>query len=210
MTFFVGHAERLARFRSGDRSVLTEVYQHYVGPLQNVLRQGFSVRVDERVLHVPGLREPSEIEAACQEVFLRAFRAQARAGYDGERSYGNYLYRIARNWRIDVFRRTRAESPLDDSQVAELEDPTPGADAQLVDLELAQLVQTYLNTVPEKDRRYFLGRMAEGLTQTEAASNLGHTRIQGRRIEARVKTGLLAWLRGRGYSGPAHADEEAP
>jgi RNA polymerase sigma factor (sigma-70 family) len=212
MTFFVGQPERLERFRSGDREVLTEVYRFYVGPLQNVLRQGFSVNVEDRVLHIPGLNEPTDVETACQEVFLRAFRASARAGYDGERSYANYLYRIARNWRIDTFRRHRRERPIDDAQVAELEDPSPSAQEQLVDHELERLIQAYLETVPERDRSYFLGRLAEGRSQTEAAGVLGMTRIQGRRIEARVKTGLLAWLRARGYSSPASADagEESP
>lgn len=203
MTFFAGNRDRLERFRQGDRAVLEQVYHHYVRPLSHILRQGFSVPADGRTLHVPGLTSPYEIEGACQEVFLRAFRPAGRLGYDGERNYGNYLFRIARNWRIDEFRRRElptVDAPLEDLPLLDNE---PLAEERLVDGELTALVERYLAGVPERDRSYFRFRFAEGLAQTEAAARLGLTRIQGRRIEARVKAGLIDFLRARGHGGEA-------
>lgn len=181
--------------------MLDRVYQHYVRPLSHILRQGFSVPMADSLVHVPGLTESDAIEAACQEVFLRAFRPAGRLGYDGERNYGNYLFRIARNWRIDEYRRR--ELPASDVPVDELSlvDPAPGAETRLVDAELSALVGEYLSTVPERERSYFRHRFAEGLPQTDASARLGLTRIQGRRIEARVKAGLLDFLRSRGHGG---------
>jgi RNA polymerase sigma-70 factor (ECF subfamily) len=201
MTFFAENRELLERFRLGDRAVLEMVYHHYVRPLSHILRQGFSVPSAERVLHVPGLSSPSDIESACQEVFLRAFRPAGRQGYDGERNYGNYLFRIARNWRIDEFRRR--ELPTVDVSVDELGvvDPELPVEDRMVDAELEGLIARYLDSVPERDRDYFKFRYVDGMAQTDAAGRLGLTRIQGRRIEARVKAGLIDYLKDRGYGG---------
>ena len=182
--------------------MLTEVYLAYVGPLQNVLRQGFAVQAEARSIHIAGLTDAMEIEAACQEVFLRAFKASARLAYDPERSYANYLFRIARNWRIDAFRKRRPEIAVDVASMSgpEIEDESPLVEERMIDAELEALARRYLETVPARDREYFNGRLFGGRTQTDAAAALGLTRIQGRRIEARVKTGLLAWLRAHGHA----------
>lgn len=203
MTFFAGNRDLLEAFRRGDRQVLAMVYDHYIGPLSHILRQGFSVPAGDRVLHVPGLTSPFDIEAAVQEVFLRAFRPNARQGYDGERNYGNYLFRIARNWRIDEFRKRDVpvlDVPFEDLPVI---DPAPAAEDRMVSAELEALVKAYVESVPERDRRYFQSRFVDGLAQTEAAGRLGLTRIQGRRIEARVKAGLIDFLRARGHAEDA-------
>ena len=201
MSFFAGEPDRLERFRAGDRDVLSDVYRHYVGPLSHVLRQGFSVTTPERVVHVPGLSSLHEIECAGQEVFLRAFQPKARLGYDGVRSFGNYLFRIARNFRIDEFRRRGlvvSGTPVEDLNVPDAVLPV---DQQLVSNELDAMIKAFLSVVPERDRRYMGLRFEGGLAQTDAAAELGLTRIQGRRIEARIKLGLLAYLRERGYRG---------
>ncbi len=201
MTFFAADRSLLDPFREGDRRVLTLVYEHYVGPLSHILRQGFSVPMAERVLHVPGLSSPSDIESAVQEVFLRAFRTAGRMGYDGERNYGNYLFRIARNWRIDEFRKR--DLPVVDASFEDLAilDTAQPVDERMVDSELEALVSRYLETVPERDAAYFRHRYEDGLAQTDAAARLGLSRIQGRRIEARVKAGLVEHLRKHGYGG---------
>jgi RNA polymerase sigma factor (sigma-70 family) len=201
MTFFAGDRDLLQRFRQGDRAVLDRVYQHYVRPLSHILRQRFSVPMADRLVHIPGLNDSDAIESACQEVFLRAFRPAGRLGYDGERSYGNYLFRIARNWRIDEHRRRALPVTDVELEALSLADPAPDADTRLVDAELGALVEDYLATVPERDQSYFRHRFADGLPQTDAAARLGMTRIQGRRIEARVKAGLLDFLRSRGHGG---------
>src|SRR4029079_16124607 len=45
-----------------------------------------------------------------QDVFAKAFSSTARAAYDGEREYGPFLRRIARNTVIDRLRRTKHEA----------------------------------------------------------------------------------------------------
>ena len=211
MTFFRGKPELVEQFRAGDRAVLTEVYLAYVGPLQNVLRQGFAVQADARSFHIAGIADLMEVEAACQEVFLRVFKVSARQAYDPSRSFANYLFRIARNWRIDAFRKRRPEVAFDIAALlgAEVEDESPLAEDRMIDAETEALVADYLAGLPARDRDYFQGRLFAGLTQTEAAAALGLTRIQGRRIEARVKTGLLAWLRAHGHSPAAPRGERS-
>ena len=80
-----------------------------------------------------------------------------------------------------------------------LVDPAPPVDARMVDAQLEASIARYLDRVPARDRRYFQRRFVDGLAQTEAAGEEGLTRIQGRRIEARIKAGLVEFLESCGY-----------
>ena len=209
MTFLLAEPDRLARFRAGDRQILALVYRHYLPEVAWVLRAGFDVVTPSGPLRVEGLRSPHDVECGCHEVFLRAFRPGARESYDGERPYRNFLFRIARNWRIDQFRRARPEAGnLRLDEVAFELGVAASAEDESLDREAHHLVQAFVAELPERDRGYFRHRL-DGASQEEAAARGGLTRIQGRRIEARVKAGLLAHLRRHGY-GPGHEPGPGP
>ncbi len=202
MSFLRADHERLVAFRAGDRATLAAVYRHYVGKVARVLALGFHARSANGPVHVPGLQSQTDIECGCHEVFLRAFADGARAAYDGARPYSTYLFRIARNWRIDTHRRQHrvllvADLPEEDAA------PSPNAEQRLVDRQLATSIDAYLGGVPPRDAAYYVARYREGLSQTDAAARQGLTRIQGRLIEARLKRGLLDHLRQHGYGGGA-------
>lgn len=198
MEFFAGDRRTLERFRAGERAVLGEVYDHYVDEVARVLRAGFQVQTPEGPMHVPGLDSPYDVECGTHDVFLRAFSEDARCAYDGVRPYRNYLFRIARNWRIDRFRRGRREVVMEAL-------PEPAAESvvhdETVDRELAGLLERFVGSLPPRERQYYEARYYHGRSQTEAAEAQGMTRIQGRRIEAAIKQDLLRFLRSHGYGG---------
>jgi len=132
-----------------------------------------------------------EVEAACQEVFMRAFKASARQAYKPARRSANFLFRIARNWRIDTFRKRRPEVSFDAAVAlgVEVEDEAPLVEERMMDAEVEALVTDSPAGLPVRDRNDFHGQLCGGHTQTRAAAALGLTRIQDQRIEARVKTG---------------------
>jgi DNA-directed RNA polymerase specialized sigma24 family protein len=85
--------ELLRAYREGRREALERVYRHYVRIVERYLR-AFA-----RTARDATLREPDAIADLLQEVFVRAFSAGARKGYDGQRDFGPYLTTIA--WKIE-------------------------------------------------------------------------------------------------------------
>ncbi|MHC4836701.1 MAG: RNA polymerase sigma factor [Planctomycetota bacterium] len=190
---FASDETLLARFRAGDRAALAAVFRAYQDEVSRVLRAGFTVRGQSGAGRVPGLRDAFEVESACQEVFLRAFRPAARAAYDGERPYGHYLFGIARNHRIDQVRRRRPEAvPVE--VIYEHPSDAPSPEAALERAERRARVARFLEGLDSRDREYVRHRFESGLSQQRAAESMGLTRIQGRRIEARVKSDLKRHL----------------
>ena len=147
---------------------------------------------------VPGMQSTFEIENVCQEVFLRAFSDGARARFDGKRSYRNYLLRIARNYVIDEYRKRRRWVAMD--EVAEMSENAI-AESRLLAVEFNSLLIKFIKELSPTDRQYYSARYRDGLSQTEAAARIGLTRMQGRRIEAKIKQALLRHLEEKGYLG---------
>ncbi len=198
MSFFREDEEALERFRRGDSDVLARVYRFYLPEVARVLRMGFRLTTPDGVVLVPGMRSVFDVENGCHEAFLRAFSESARRSYDGVRPYSNYLFRIARNWAIDRYRVSHR-----DVLVATVPDQAvePAAIEAQLSAELSGLLATFVAGLPVGDRRYYEARYRKGLNQTDAAGLQGLTRIQGRRIEARMKRDLRAFLASRGYGG---------
>lgn len=188
-----GDPALLARFRAGDQEALATVYRAHFDEVCRVLRHGFGIKTATGPGRVPGLKDAFAVESACHEVFVRAFKPSARAAYDARRPYGHYLFGIARNLRIDLHRRRRAEPTPPESFEGDADEGPPVDVLYQREAQRAR-VRAYLETLPATDRAYVDGRFEGGLSQTDAAAALGLTRIQGRRIEARVKAGLRRHL----------------
>ncbi len=187
----------LEAFRAGRREALETVYLHYAPGVAMVLRHGFSVRSSSGGHRFPGLSQGADLQNGLQEVFARAFTEEARQGYDGLRPYAGYLAAIARNW---VLNELRKEGKI--GLVAELPDvdaPDPGPDRELEDRELEALVRRFHERLGDEARRLWTLRFERQLSQDEAAAALGKSRVQLRRLEARLKADLLAALQDAGY-----------
>src|SRR5689334_16260622 len=104
MSLLVERRELLDRFKRGERQALEEVYRHYVPEVAAFLQRGFTFQSAGRTLRFSGFAQPFDLDNALQETFTRAFRESARLGYDGLRSYKNYLLAIARNFVLDELR----------------------------------------------------------------------------------------------------------
>lgn len=205
MPFFFEHPDLIDGFRAGDPQVLVQVYEAYHGPLQGVLRTGFGVSVrgpdgESQRLFVPGLRDLHARECSTQEVFIRAFREPARRGFDASRAFGPWLFRIARNLRIDAYRKREAAT-VSLTDAAEIVDEQPSAEAALLDAEERAMVEAVLTALPERARAYLAHRLVDGLSQVEAAARVSMSRIQGRRIEGKFKAELLGRLRRSSQGG---------
>jgi RNA polymerase sigma factor (sigma-70 family) len=193
MPIFRGKPELLRGFRAGDRAALEIVYRAYVDKVTKVIRFGFKLR--EGDASIPGLRvNPVETADLVQEIFVKAFAVPAREAFDGLREYGPYLYAVARNVLADWGRRSGRELPTetdrlqqagDDAWVPDDDELGPWADPDTI-----ALVRRYLDGLDPELQRVHQARFVTGLSQRDAADQLGIGRQTLRTLEGRLRAGL--------------------
>lgn len=200
-------------FRRGDREALLTVYRHYVVDVTRFLQRGFTFTSRGRPCAFRGFAGGYEVEAAVQEVFRRAFEEKARLAYDGLNPYRPYLLRIARNAVLNdlsakapILFRYRQGRPVSLETPTEAEralEETPVADRSADELleakEVAQLVASFKAGLDDRARAVFEARFEQGLSAERAAAAVGLTRSKIRTTETKLKTQLIAHLRGTGY-----------
>ena len=129
------------------------------------------------LLMMTGSRETAE--ELTQDVFLRAIQ---KAGAYEERSHERaWLFRIARNLRIDGVRRAR-RAPA----VSSIEDDEPSQSAQQA---LRLGIRQALAMVPDEEREAFVVAEVVGLSYAEIAETCGATSaaIRSRIYRARMQ-----------------------
>jgi RNA polymerase sigma-70 factor (ECF subfamily) len=124
--------------------------------------------------------DASLAEDACQEAFLRAFRALGR--FRPEASFRAWLRTIAVRCAIDVMRRRRPESPLP---------PEPAGAPEDSRHEDADLLRAALAALSPLEREILLARELEGVDDREIARRLDMTvtavRVRIHRARRRVR-----------------------
>jgi RNA polymerase sigma factor (sigma-70 family) len=174
----------LEAFRAGEAPALERVYREYVDLVTDVVRRGTNFSGGGRVGGVTGV----DLYDLVQESFARAFSLKARLAYDGVRDYRPYLLTIVRNLLADWARKRGREVPSE----AELEPPAP--EEPWADPATMAAVEAYVRDLePPLDRLYEV-RFVRGVSQAEAASEMGIGRQSVRTLEKRLREGLVARL----------------
>jgi RNA polymerase sigma factor (sigma-70 family) len=195
MPFLRANRDLLDGFRAGKPQALGAVYWEYVRKVERLLSAGFLVR--SRGERVGGAcRQPDDLADLVQEVFARAFSQKGRLAYDGLRDYGPYLYAIARNVLVDWARVRGREIPAPWSELeAAIEiAPVEEDDVPWAAPETMRVVEEYLAALPPDLREVHRLRHEKGLSQTQAAEQLGVGRQTLRTLEGRLRDGLAAAL----------------
>lgn len=146
----------LARFAAGDR----------------LAARALTMRLTPRVLALARrmLNDPAEAEDVAQEAMMRLWRI-APDWRTGEAKVTTWLHRITANLCIDRLRgRKRRGPPLDD--VAEPQDPAPGAEARLIATDRAAAVSAAIRQLPERQRIAITLRHFEDMGNPEIARAL--------------------------------------
>ncbi|MBX7084030.1 MAG: sigma-70 family RNA polymerase sigma factor [Nannocystaceae bacterium] len=198
----------LAGFRAGAPEALREIYRMHAREITTMLRHGFAFESNAGIGRFGGLSSPFELQDALHETFARAFEPAARRAFDGIRPYGPYLRTIARNVVLRAGRRQRERVPLPDGieqerAVAGTDDDAGDPERAAQDRELVAVVRAFLDRVAPADRALLQARFVDGLSQRDAAEQLGLGRQQLRTREARLREALLDHLRERGREGLA-------
>jgi RNA polymerase sigma-70 factor (ECF subfamily) len=115
------------------------------------------------------LGDSFEAEDVCQDTFLKFWTA-APDWRDGEARIMTWLCRVATNGCYDRLRKRRPDLPGDLSDQA---DGRLGADAQLVERQRWDAVQTAMMALPDRQRAALALRYDQDVSQKEAATILG-------------------------------------
>lgn len=155
---------RMVRFQRGDREAYSQLVRiHHVRVYQYVLRY---------------VRNRAIAEDIVQEVFMRVFSHAAQ--YQPERSFGAWLFSIARNGCIDHLRKAshregkRQESDPSDASATVLDGvPDRGESGSVeraaVSREVRVRIERALQQLPEDQREAFLLRQVANLSFREVA-----------------------------------------
>jgi RNA polymerase sigma factor (sigma-70 family) len=216
MSYLRSRPDLLTRFRSGDRDALAEVYHAYLSCVRSVLQRGFVLKASQS--RVPGLTTHDDLADAIQEVFTRAFKREARLAYDGTRDYAPYLSVVARNVVVTRHRKQARETvsadplALSDADVLELDDAE--SNPPWLDSRALEVARHYVSSLDEPLRAVHAARYIGALSQRDAARELGMSRPKVRKLEDRIRHGLLRLLVQAGVfvdspdAAPAAAVEE--
>ena len=194
----------LDRFRAGDRTTLTVVYRAHAPEVAKLAAHGFSFRAADAVHRFHGYRAPHEQQDAVQEVFIRAFSERGRMGFDGLNPYGAYLRGVLKNLVIDELRKRKSALAAfgvqaDSSEaVEEAEAPADSPEVQVHRGIISDAVRGFVDTLPEREKRFVALRYTDGLAQEDVAARMRVGRSTVRTLEERVRRKLHARLRQRG------------
>jgi RNA polymerase sigma-70 factor (ECF subfamily) len=144
------------RARNGDRAAFAELYDSYV---DNVYRY-LLYRV----------REPSDAEDLCSEVFTRAFANIHRYRWQGK-SFLAWLYTIARNAVTDRRRRERPTVEIDKAYGLAADGPT--AHEQAVHGEAVDALRGAVRHLTTEQQEVLVLRFVENRSSREVAKILG-------------------------------------
>ena len=167
-----------ALLRGGDRRAFQRLVDRHKQPLFAYLARQTSNR------HLA--------EDLLQEVFMRAYRAGRRGGFDGRCRVRTWLFVLARHCLIDHQRATRSRPQT--RQWADGDDGRPHTTTsttpldQSIQRELAQRAGNLLHALPDAQREVIAMKVYAGLTFPEIAEV---TAAPTSTVKSRMRYGLL-------------------
>jgi len=166
------------RARSGDRAAFAELYDAHVDSVYRYL--------------LYRVREPSDAEDLCSEVFTRAFANIHRYRWQGK-SFLAWLYTIARNAVTDRRRRERPTVEIDNAFGLAEEGPT--AHERAVHGEAVDALRGAVRHLTSEQQEVLVLRFVENRSSREVAKMLGKNEGAIRALQFRALGRLRKLMR---------------
>ena len=122
--------------------------------------------------------DAGEVEDVTQEAFIKAYRALGK--FRGDSAFYTWLYRIAanaaKNHLVAKWRRPRADATIEDAEGFDeggMLSESASPEALAMGGELAEVVETAMNELPDELRAALMLREFEGLSYDDIADVLG-------------------------------------
>ncbi len=113
--------------------------------------------------------DEASAEDAVQETFLRVYRSLHR--FDARSRFGTWLHRIAVNTAVEVMRKKRPETQLEEPEP--IPSSEPGPERAALSQEVQRSVRTALGELSPMERTAFVLRHFEGRPIAEICRHLG-------------------------------------
>lgn len=184
-----GYVERL---RSGD----PDTERHFVSYFKELLRIKLHSRLRSRQL----------VEDACQETFLRVFKAlRSGAEIRNPERFGAYVNTVCDHVLQELYRSEKRHTPMSDSVVAEIEDDAPVVEDRLLAIERRALVRRVIDDLPDLDRRLMRALFVDERDKDEVCKEFdvdrNYLRVILHRAKIRFRTLYLARTDAAGHNG---------
>ena len=166
------------RARNGDRAAFAELYDANVDSVYRYL--------------LYRVREPSDAEDLCSEVFTRAFANIHRYRWQGK-SFLAWLYTIARNAVTDRRRRERPTVEIDNA--FGLSDDAPSAHERAVHGEAVDALRGAVRHLTTEQQEVLVLRFVENRSSREVAKILGKNEGAIRALQFRALGRLRKLMR---------------
>ena len=171
--------------------VLLRAYARGDSTAARVLTARFAPRIMAFAARMLGDR--AEAEDVTQEAMLRLWRF-APKWRAGEALVSTWLYRVAANLCTDRLRRRRGVAL---EAVDEPADPSPSANAALMQRQRVMALEGALAVLPQRQRQAVVLRHIEGLSNPQIAAVMGISVEAVESLTARGKRALAAVLAGK-------------
>jgi RNA polymerase sigma-70 factor, ECF subfamily len=168
--------ELVQAFQAGDQSAYDEIYRRYAPRVQAVCRRM--------------LRNPTDVDEATQEAFLRSFVALGR--FNGQYQLGAWLARIATNICLDQIRRKARTPETYDTPDEKLDLEPSDQQPELLVTEQIQLAEAMAEMQPLHAEALFL-RAVEGLSHQEMSHQLD---MSPQQVKSLLHRARLSFRRG--------------
>jgi RNA polymerase sigma factor (sigma-70 family) len=144
--------------QSQDRTAFVELFDYFAPRLASYLQRLGS--------------DPSVAEEITQDVMLTLWRKAEL--FDPEKSsLATWLYRVARNRRIDLLRRQEPQSYDYEDVLLEMPDTAEGPSALLENAQMEERVRAALGVLPPAQRALIQLAFFDGLSHTDIAEKTG-------------------------------------
>jgi RNA polymerase sigma-70 factor, ECF subfamily len=151
-----------------DQSLMQQVKDGDVGKL-GILFERHHAMLFNFLLRLTGDRQLSE--DLVQEVFVRLLKY--RHTYRGESQFTTWMFQIARNLRVDHFRKHRQEDDLNVEEATDFTSPDPSPGDQVVQNQEMRHLNEALDRLPREKREVLLLTRFHNLKHEEIAEILG-------------------------------------
>lgn len=170
--------------KENDEAAFREIYERYSGLLY--------------VFAFKKLKNEDEAKDIVQEIFIVLW--DKRADFNFHTSLTSYLFRAIRNRALNIFVHQKYRDDYASSFQHYLDHKSPEADTQLMEKELAAIIEREIDALPEKMREIFILSRNEQLSHREIAEKLGiseltvKTQVKKALRKLRMKLGLIIYL----------------
>jgi len=173
-----------------DQTEINKLVERAAGGDFEAFGELYSIYLDRIYRYVfYQIKDKMAAEDTTEEIFVKAWKA-IDSCKGKEQTFLPWLYRIAHNYVIDIFRSKQKELVVEMETVAEISDHRPGVEIELEHQQLLDMI----TSLPQNQRQVIILKFIEGLDNREIGQimhkNQGAIRVLQMRALAALRQRL--------------------